>query len=130
MEFSEFVQSFKEEVRQDQLEWLILVGEEAYEMAVSSRAFQDQTGCLISSIGYAVVRDGEILHVGGFNVVLNGEEGRKKGKKLIEEMIPSKGTSLIFVAGEHYATFVEAKGYDVNTAGELIIDRLMAEWQR
>ncbi|WP_288946192.1 hypothetical protein [uncultured Porphyromonas sp.] len=65
MEFSEFAQSFKEEVRKDQLEWLILVGEEAYEMAASSRAFQDRTGCLISSIGYAVVRDGEILHEGG-----------------------------------------------------------------
>ena len=129
MEFSEFAEDFLREVEEDQLEWLALVGEKAYDMAVSSRAFQDRTGCLLSSIGYAVVRDGKIRHEGGFKVILNGADGREKGLKLIRELMPKRGTRLIFVAGEHYATFVEAKGYDVNTAGELIIDKLMAEWQ-
>lgn len=129
MEFSEFAEDFLMEVEEDQLEWLALVGEEAYDMAVNSRAFQDRTGCLLSSIGYAVVRDGKIWHEGGFRVILNGADGREKGLKLIRELMPKGGTRLIFVAGEHYATFVEAKGYDVNTAGELIIDKLMAEWQ-
>lgn len=129
MEFSEFAEDFLREVEEDQLEWLALVGEEAYDMAVSSRAFQDRTGCLLSSIGYAVVRDGKIRHEGGFRVILNGADGREKGLRLIRELMPKRGTRLIFVAGEHYATFVEANGYDVNTAGELIIDKLMAEWQ-
>lgn len=129
MEFSEFVEDFLREVEEDQLEWLALVGEEAYDMAVSSRVFQDRTGCLLSSIGYAVVRDGKIWHEGGFKVILNGADGREKGLRLIRELMPKRGTRLIFVAGEHYATFVEANGYDVNTAGELIIDKLMAEWQ-
>lgn len=129
MEFSEFAEDLRKEVEEDQLEWLALVGEEAYDMAVNSRAFQDRTGCLLSSIGYAVVRDGKIWHEGGFRVILNGADGREKGLKLISELMPKRGTRLIFVAGEHYATFVEAKGYDVNTAGELIIDKLMAEWQ-
>lgn len=129
MEFSEFAEDFLRGVEEDQLEWLALVGEEAYDMAVSSRAFQDRTGCLLSSIGYAVVRDGKIWHEEGFKVILNGADGREKGLKLIRELMPKRGTRLIFVAGEHYATFVEAKGYDVNTAGELIIDKLMAEWQ-
>lgn len=129
MEFSEFAEDFLREVEEDQLEWLALVGEEAYDMAVSSRAFLDRTGCLLSSIGYAVVSDGKIWHEGGFKVILNGADGREKGLRLIRELMPKRGTRLIFVAGEHYATFVEAKGYDVNTAGELIIDKLMAEWQ-
>lgn len=129
MEFSEFAEDFLRGVEEDQLEWLALVGEVAYDMAVSSRAFQDRTGCLLSSIGYAVVRDGKIWHEGGFKVILNGADGREKGLKLIRELMPKRGTRLIFVAGEHYATFVEANGYDVNTAGELIIDKLMAEWQ-
>lgn len=129
MEFSEFAEDLRREVEEDQLEWLALVGEEAYDMGVNSRAFQDRTGCLLSSIGYAVVRDGKIWHEGGFKVILNGADGREKGLKLIRELMPKRGTRLIFVAGEHYATFVEAKGYDVNTAGELIIDKLMAEWQ-
>ena len=76
-----------------------------------------------------MVRDGKIRHEGGFKVILNGADGREKGLKLIRELMPKRGTRLIFVAGEHYATFVEAMGYDVNTAGELIIDKLMAEWQ-
>ena len=129
MEFSEFAEDLRKEVEEDQLEWLALVGEEAYDMAVNSRAFQDRTGCLLSSIGYAVVRDGKIWHEGGFKVILNGADGREKGLKLIRELMPKRGTRLIFVAGEHFATFVEAKGDDVNTAGELISEKLMAEWQ-
>lgn len=128
MEFNKFIDELKQESLTDQLEWLYLVGMEAYERASTNRQFLDQTGKLMSSIGYAVVYNGRIWREGGFNLVRGGIDGQKKGRQLILESMSDKGIELIFVAGEHYATFVEARGYDVNTAGELIIDKLMSEW--
>lgn len=128
MEFSEFASAFSSEVRRDQVEWLTLVGEEALQMALTHREFRNRTGNLISSIGYAVTQDGSVIEEGGFELTHHGHEGQAKGRKLVREVAPSRGVSLIFVAGEHYATYVEARGYDVNTAGELIIDQLMEQW--
>lgn len=127
MEFDEFAQAFADECTSETIEWLSMVGEEAYDKAMASHAFQSRTGCLLSSIGWGVARGGSIIRRGGFNQVLDGGEGVKQGVKTLEEAASPEGLELIFVAGMGYATFVEARGYDVNTAGELIIDELMSE---
>lgn len=125
MEFDAFIEEFERECEADVVSWLADVGRSAYEQAQSQRAFQDQTGNLMASIGWAVIKDGRVVEQGGFQ---GAEQGSATGLALVDEAKSSEGYELIFVAGMHYATFVEAKGYDVNTAGELLIDELMRLW--
>lgn len=128
MEFKEFIDNFERVCIDDAIAYLSSVGRSAYEKAVQSRAFQDHTHNLISSIGWAVVRDGQTVEVGGFQG--SGSDGRTTGLQLIDDVKSSHGLQLIFVAGMHYATHVESKGYDVNTAGELLIDEMMTRWAK
>lgn len=70
----------------------------------------DQSGNLRSSIGYVVVRNGEIVEYSDFNQVKDGSDGVKTGKVLAEELATqySSGYVLIVVAGMNYADYVEA----------------------
>jgi hypothetical protein len=73
-------------------------------------SFIDHTGDLRSSIGYAVACDGVLTAISGFEVVANGAEGAEKGRRLATEIAQShgKGYILVVVAGEKYASYVEA----------------------
>ena len=73
--------------------------------ARSKRTYQDRTGNLRASIGYAVVKNGSAVKQNELN-----DFGRQK----IQEG-PSSGIYLIVFAGMEYALYVEAKGYDVLT---------------
>lgn len=89
----------------------------------------DHTGNLRSSIGYAVFENGKKIDGSAFEVVKEGNEGSEKGRALIKslanEMTSSYG--LAIVAGMDYASFVEAKGYDVLAGAEL---HLRANWEQ
>jgi len=76
----------------------------------SEDSWNDQTGNLRSSIGYVIVRDGEIISLIGFAQVKDGKEGKKTGKALALELAKahSSGYALIVVAGMNYAEYVEA----------------------
>lgn len=76
----------------------------------SMTSWIDQTGNLRSSIGYVIVRDGEIISLSDFRQVNNGREGVESGKELATELAKaySTGYALIVVAGMRYAVFVEA----------------------
>ncbi len=78
--------------------------------------YTDRTTNLRNSIGYVVLLNG---------VVQNKSLKGKHSKKLIEELMPkySKGIVLIVVAGMHYATYVEAKNYNVLSSAELLAER-------
>lgn len=97
----------------------------------------DQTGNLRSSIGYVVLRDGQIVNSSDFKIVkgkevdgfgklylhkgkwrrrkkkikLKGKKGQQDGKKLISELVKNhnKGIALIVVAGMNYAAYVETR---------------------
>lgn len=128
MEFKEFIDDFERECIDDAIAYLVSVGHSAYEKAVQGRAFQDRTHNLMSSIGWAVTHSGKVVEVGGFEGP--GNEGRTAGLQLVDKAKLRNGLQLIFVAGMHYATHVESKGYDVNTAGELLIDEMMTRWAK
>jgi hypothetical protein len=65
------------------------------------------TGNLRSSIGYiATSPEGEVKAFRG-----EKQEGNNEGEKVAESGKPNEG--LIMVAGMNYATYVEARGYDV-----------------
>lgn len=94
------------------------LGEELAKYAKERHNYQDQTGNLTNSIGYAVVRQGKILTYGGEN---QPGEGAAEGLKVAQKMAATlpNSFSLIIVAGMNYAAYVEAKGYNVILPAQL-----------
>ena len=94
------------------------LGEELAKYAKERHNYQDQTGNLTNSIGYAVVRQGKILTYGGEN---QPGEGATEGLKVVQQMAATlpNSFSLIIVAGMNYAAYVEAKGYNVILPAQL-----------
>ena len=82
----------------------------------------DWTSNLRSSIGYAVTVDGNIVQMSSFEVVGNGNEGAKEGRAYVKKLAENfpQDIVLIVVAGERYAAYVSAKGYDVTDSAELL----------
>lgn len=130
MEFQEFLKELHAEVIDGVVEDLRIIAEWAYEEAMRRKAFANQTGALSSSIGWAIAKDGQLLHVGGFIASgAGGSAGRAAGLSLAREKArDSKGIQLILLAGMDYATNVETKGFDVTTSGELLMEELVTWW--
>lgn len=97
------------------------IGQKCVKEARNSGNYQDQTGNLRSSIGYAIVRDGKIISASDFNKVKDGTDGTTEGVKLAQKLAKEykKGISLIVVAGMNYAAYVETKR-NVLTSSELL----------
>lgn len=79
--------------------------------------FDDQTGNLRASMGYVIFYNGKIAK--------QDFEGVSKGKKVGEVFAKKvgadypKGWAIVIVAGMEYASYVEAKNYDVITGSTL-----------
>ena len=97
----------------------------------NSGGYDDQTGNLRSSIGYAIFYNGECKRKGGFKQVLNGGEGAKTAKTAVESygsnVASAFGWTLVIVAGMNYATYVEAKGHNVLRLTEYELESKIAE---
>lgn len=102
---------------------LSALGEECRNDAIINRGYTDQTGNLVSSIGYVIINHGKV-HKSVFETrpgkkpgVKNGED---KGRGFAESMSFNYPTSyaLIVVAGMDYAVHVENMGKNVLTSAE------------
>lgn len=113
---------FQEQIDSQVLESLQYVGEEFVDKARLKKpyddkgrklSYEDQTANLRSSIGYIILKDGEIVDRNFKGNAL----GQSQGKRVAEEVANEhpNGWVLIGVAGMDYAAYVEAKGYDVIT---------------
>lgn len=113
------------------LDRLVTLGEYCYSEAINKITYTHRTGNLGSSTGYLVLRDGQIYAEGGFHQIIGPdrndttEDGTLIGRSYAESLIPeySRGYVMLFVAGMNYASYVEAKGYNVITSGELYMQR-------
>lgn len=87
------------------------IGEQFVNAARLDGNYTDRTGNLRSSIGYIVLRDGEIF---AKNFAGRGE-GVARAREFAQELKDNyqKGWVLIGVAGMKYAAYVEAKNFDV-----------------
>jgi len=94
-------------------------------------SFEDHTGNLRSSIGYAVLLDGEVLDE-EYKVVKGGQEGANASRELVRELATefNKGFVLIGLAGMEYAAAVESKGYDVITGSTPMADELLTFFKK
>ena len=75
-----------------------------------AESWNDQTGALRSSVGYAVLHNGRIVIDGGFDKVKDGAEGVAEGRVMVQKLAElfNRGYVLVVVAGMHYAEYVEA----------------------
>lgn len=97
---------------------LQMLGEELVAYARNNHTYTDQTGNLTNSMGYAVVRNREVVFFGGATQPGISVES---ALNVVNELINEAQTtySLIIVAGMNYAAYVEAKGYNVILPAEL-----------
>ena len=104
---------------------LRFVGEKCINEAREYGSYQDRTGNLRSSIGYVVLKDGKSIEKGGFQLTKSGGNGQKEGEAFINKVISqySKGFVLVVVAGMKYASYVEARNYNVLTSAELLAEK-------
>lgn len=122
--FIDEVNSIKEEAIKALLDGLLALGVRCVEIVVNSGRYKNRSGALRSSIGCAVGINGKVHAMAGFKQVLGGSQGITEGKALAKGLIErSKGIVLYVVAGEHYASYVEAKGFDVLDTSELVFEK-------
>lgn len=112
------VRLFQKRLEESALYLLKYLGEELTKYAKDKHNYTDRTGNLTNSIGYAVVRNGEILYFGG---AIQQGEGADNALKVAMKMAGTltNSLSLIIVAGMNYAAYVEARGYNVILPAEL-----------
>lgn len=112
------VNAFQDRLEKATVYMLQYMGEELAKYAKDQHNYQDQTGNLTNSIGYAVVKQGKILNYGG---EIQPGEGAAEGLKVAEQMAAKlpNSFSLIIVAGMNYAAYVEARGYNVILPAQL-----------
>ena len=108
---------------------LSFAGEQAVNEARMAHTYRDQTGNLTSSIGYAVIVDGNPVEVGDFNPVLTADKGMETGREYAISLASEfpQGITLVVVAGMKYAKYVAAKGYNVLDSSELLARRIVPE---
>ena len=87
-------------------------GEEFVKIARKKGNYKDRTGNLRSSIGYVIVKDGDIL-TEDYEQSSEGtdkQNGIREAKRLVSELVPiySDGWVLVGVAAMPYAVYVEA----------------------
>lgn len=112
------------------------IGLSAVNAIRQNHAYQDQTGNLTSSVGCAVVVEGEIMQISDFESIKpTGAQGSQDGKAYIQSLASQfpTGITLIVVAGMNYAAYVERRGIGGMTGGELFakqaVEDLLLELQ-
>lgn len=95
-----------------------------------------QTGNLVSSVGYAITYNGQIVDMSSFQAIAgskgDGVEGSTTGKAYVKELAMRfpQGYALILVAGMHYASYVQELYHrDVLVSGSLVAEQLVREMQ-
>ncbi len=122
-----------EEKQKILLEIVFYVGEAGLFVARVNGSYIDRSGNLRSSVGYVVVKNGQIVYISSFEQVpardasnptmrKGSDEGRDFAKKVIRDF--PEGVALVEVAGMNYAGYVSAKGYDVLDSAEDEVKRL------
>lgn len=105
------------------IQTLSYLGELCVIQARELNTYRDQTGNLRNSIGYVIVKDGQVVKRNfgkSSKVGKSGGRGVLAGLALANQLASemSKGWGLIVVAGMNYALSVESRGLDVLTSAE------------
>lgn len=124
-----YIEHYRDNAKQAIINTFSYVGESCIREARENGSYMDQTGNLRSSIGYAVVVDGQIVQTKISAQVMNGVDGKGAATAFLSRLsseYPS-GIYLIVVAGMNYASYVEERGKNVLTSAELLAERLVPQ---
>lgn len=125
-EVQERLDAFLRQIQEQQIKRLQMLGEMCVSHARSipkEQGFEDQTGNLRSSIGYAVFVDGVAVH-SFYEEIKSGAIGVKAGQELSVKIGErTNGVCLVVTAGMNYAIYVESKGRDVISSAEQLAER-------
>ena len=97
----------------------------------SQGGFDDQTGNLRSSIGFILLKDGQMVYENyeasrrGTDKATGVAAGREYAEKLGQDY--KEGWVIITVAGMEYASWVQARGYDVIEGSTLTAEKELRE---
>lgn len=118
--------AFLDVIQDEQVKALQYLGEKCVAHARSipkEQGFEDQTGNLRSSIGYAVFVDGVAVH-SFYEEIKDGAIGAKAGQELSVKIGEhTNGVCLVVTAGMNYALYVESRGRDVIASAEQLAER-------
>lgn len=111
---------------------LSYVGERCVNEARTGYTYTDRTGNLTSSMGYVLVKDGQVIKQSSFEKVKDGDDGVKRGPDMAREIAAqtSKGIALIVVAGMNYARYVADRGFNVLASAEILAEKLVPQLMR
>lgn len=119
-------EAFLRQIEKQQIKRLKMLGEMCVTHARSvpkEQGFEDQTGNLRSSIGYAVFIDGIAVH-SFYEEVKGGVIGARAGRELAAKVgKQTTGLCLVVTAGMNYALHVESRGRDVIASAEQMAER-------
>jgi hypothetical protein len=128
-ELDAYIDASLEKARQVIINTFAYVGESCVTEARDNGSYIDQTGNLRSSIGYAVVVDGQIVRSKVSEQVKDGVAGKGEATAFLSRLASEHktGICLIVVAGMNYAVYVEGRGKNVLTSAKLLADRLVPQ---
>lgn len=128
--FYKYVIEQQEKAREAAFNVLSNVGLECVKEARQSGRYTDQSGNLRSSIGYAIIENGLVLKKGVFERVKpTATNAETQGNALINKLAGTynSGLVLVVVAGMEYASYVEARGYNVLNSAETLAKTLVPQ---
>lgn len=108
---------------------LSYVGERCVNEARTGHTYTDRTGNLTSSMGYVLVKDGQIIRQSSFESLSTDGTGSKAGEAFARSLsaeYPS-GIALIVVAGMNYAGYVADRGFNVLQKAEILAEKLVPQ---
>lgn len=128
-EFDAEIDALTERAENAIISFLMDVGLQCIIEAREHPGYMDQTGNLRSSIGYVVVKDGEIAGMKMVEQVKDGGQGTRNGEAYLKRLASDhpKGICLIVVAGMNYAVYVEGRGKNVLSSSELLAERIVPQ---
>jgi hypothetical protein len=104
------LQRFANDNEKKFIDALAYIGEEFVNKARTVRTYQDQTGNLRSSVGYAIIKNGKTIKFTA--------KDSPESVDLVTSIVQERGGNTIYLivfAGMEYAASVEKNGYDVLT---------------
>ena len=129
-DFIQHVTKVAQNAKKAALETLDFVGLECIKEARQNGRYKDRTGNLRSSIGYVVLDNGKVVKKSGFDKVkTTAKKAKRESQSYINSIVNSyqNGLVLIVIAGMKYATYVEARGYNVLNSSEVLAKKLVPQ---
>lgn len=113
-----------QKAEEDAIKTMYRIGEMCVTEARLNGSYTDRTGNLRSSIGYIILKNGQVISENfresdkGTDKKTGLKEGRDFASKIAKKF--NKGIVLIVVAGMIYSQYLEAMGKNVITSAELL----------